>query len=275
MQLESLKRIAASPYTVAVVFFLFFIALYLHFYMKAATSQIEMADQSYLKGERSQTVAERKTEFNNALESYLKLEEKYDPQHGNGKLYYNIGNAYFQLQEYPMAILYYYKALNLSPNTSRIEHNLNIALSKLDLKPIPKTSTLQNLFFFYNRLSLPARFQIFFFLALIAIAAFSIYLWTALSRFKLIGFCFTGLASLMLLGFIYGYFFEYPQGVVVKSTFLSRGAGPFFSKVVDEPLRAGNKVVIYQSEEEGHWLKIEDAKGNMGYVPYESVRFIF
>lgn len=274
-QLESLKRIAASPYSVATAFFIFFVAVYLHFYFSAAGTQIQNADQSYLQGERSQTVAERKAEFNKALETYLKMEESYDPSFGNGKFYYNIGNTYFQLQEYPLAILYYYKALRLSPGNPRASHNLDVALAKLDLKPAVHTSTLRNLFFFYYRLSLPVRLQFFFFLALIAFGAFSVHLWYPSMRWKIAGGIFGVLAATMLLGFAYGYFFENSEAVVMKSTFLYRGAGNYFTKVVEEPLRAGNKVVVYQSEDDGRWFKVEDAQGNMGYVPYESLRLIF
>lgn len=275
MQLETFKRFAASPYTVATAFFLFFVIVYLNFYFKAAGSQIELADQNYLQGERATTVAERKASFNKALDIYLKIDEKYDPQYGNGKLYYNIANTYFQLQEYPLAVLYYYKALRLSPDTSKIEHNLDVALAKLDLKPPREKSTLQNLFFFYFHYSLPTRLQIFFFLALFAFIAFSLNLWRPSIRFKAAGIGFSILASVMLLGFAFGYLFENSQGVVVKSTFLHKGAGEYFSKVVEEPLRAGNKVVIFHSEDEGRWLKVEDSEGNMGYIPYDNLRVIF
>lgn len=275
MQLETLKRLVTSPYTVTTAFFIFFVIFYLHHYFQTASSQIEFADQSYLQGERSQTVSERKADFNKALDIYLKVEEKYHPHYGNGKLYYNVGNTYFQLQEYPLAILYYYKALYLNPNMSRATYNLNAALAKLNLQPAPKSSTLQNIFFFYHAWALPVRLQIFFFLSLIALAAFSFYLWMTSWWMKVVGIVFSALAGVMLFGFAYGYLFEYSEAVVMKSVFLHRGAGQYFTNVTEEPLRAGNKIVVYQSEDEGKWLKVEDSQGNMGYIPYDTVRFVF
>lgn len=45
-------------------------------------------------------------------------------------LYYNLGNAYFKSNELPKAILYYEKALLLSPNDKDIQYNLAFANSQ-------------------------------------------------------------------------------------------------------------------------------------------------
>lgn len=42
-------------------------------------------------------------------------------------LYYNMGNTYYKMKSYPMAILYYEKALKLEPGNEDIRTNLEIA----------------------------------------------------------------------------------------------------------------------------------------------------
>lgn len=42
-------------------------------------------------------------------------------------LYYNIGNSYYRLEEYPLAILYYEKALKLDPSMENARFNLELA----------------------------------------------------------------------------------------------------------------------------------------------------
>ncbi len=42
-------------------------------------------------------------------------------------VYYNVGNTYYELKEYPLAILYYYKALKWDPNCNECKHNLGLA----------------------------------------------------------------------------------------------------------------------------------------------------
>ena len=46
-------------------------------------------------------------------------------------LYYNLGNAYFRNNETTLAILYYEKALKLSPNNEDIKHNIEVINNKL------------------------------------------------------------------------------------------------------------------------------------------------
>lgn len=46
-------------------------------------------------------------------------------------LYYNLGNAYFRNNQLPEAVLYYEKALKLSPNDEDIRHNIGVVNSKL------------------------------------------------------------------------------------------------------------------------------------------------
>lgn len=47
----------------------------------------------------------------------------------SAELYYNLGNAYFKMNELPKAILNYEKALLLSPNDKDIQYNLAFACS--------------------------------------------------------------------------------------------------------------------------------------------------
>ena len=48
----------------------------------------------------------------------------------NASIYYNLGNCYFQLKDYTLAILYYEKALKIAPNNEAIQHNLHLANQK-------------------------------------------------------------------------------------------------------------------------------------------------
>lgn len=63
-------------------------------------------------------------EYEKALESYLELESR---EGVSASLYYNIGNCYFKLGELAESIIYYNRALRLSPSNSDIEHNLSVA----------------------------------------------------------------------------------------------------------------------------------------------------
>jgi tetratricopeptide (TPR) repeat protein len=48
-------------------------------------------------------------------------------KHENASIYYNLGNCYYHLQEYPKSILYLEKAKKNAPADKSIEHNLMLA----------------------------------------------------------------------------------------------------------------------------------------------------
>ena len=56
-------------------------------------------------------------------------------------LYYNMGNAYYKMREYPMAIYCYEKALKLDPSNDDVRTNLDIAnLAIVDkIEPVPQS----------------------------------------------------------------------------------------------------------------------------------------
>lgn len=74
----------------------------------------------------------------------IKLYEKIlDQGYESYALYYNLGNAYYRSNETTEAILYYEKALKLSPNNDDIKHNIEVINSKLT----DKVETVPELFY--------------------------------------------------------------------------------------------------------------------------------
>ena len=47
--------------------------------------------------------------------------------YSSAELYYNLGNTYYKMGNYPMSILYYEKSLKLDPNNEETKHNIGIA----------------------------------------------------------------------------------------------------------------------------------------------------
>ncbi len=79
--------------------------------------------------------------YDKAVETYEKLVQS---GYEGTSLYYNLGNAYYRTGKVGYAILYYEKALKLSPGDDDIIHNLNIA----NLKIIDKVESLPEFFLF-------------------------------------------------------------------------------------------------------------------------------
>jgi tetratricopeptide (TPR) repeat protein len=79
----------------------------------------------------------REGAYDKAIEEYKKL---VDEGYVGTSLFYNLGNANYRIGKIGYAILYYEKALELSPSDEDVKHNLDFAhLSTVDrIQPLPR-----------------------------------------------------------------------------------------------------------------------------------------
>lgn len=248
------------------------IAIYFlaHGFRYKKSQWMKEAKTEYLRGERGKTVFDRQEAFNSALKSYLELEKQISSPFGKGKVYYNIGNSYYQLGEYPMAVYYYYRAKLLLPREEGIRQNLDLALKKLNLP----SARSENVFFIHTMLSLPEKLTLFGFSLLILTFLFSIHLWIPNSKLfyatVIVGF-FTAVLCLSLL---YSRFIAPTEGVIVKAASLYRDAGMQYAKVAERPIQPGIKVEVLDQRDQGRWIKIYSPEGIPGFVKQSSIRLI-
>ena len=75
--------------------------------------------------------------YEDAVTHYSKILEN---DFESGELYFNLGNAYYKLEEIGKSIYYYEKALNFIEGDEALEQNLQIAQLKIidKIEPIPK-----------------------------------------------------------------------------------------------------------------------------------------
>lgn len=238
------------------------------------TPLLSEANVSYVEGEKAGNQAERKEKYNRALQAYSSLEDQYHPIMGNGKLYYNLANAFYQVEAYPWAILNYYKAAALSPRNERIQPNLKLAMSKLNLPFTEETSSFEPLSSFHTKLSIPERIQVFCVFTALAFLLFSLYLWTEHYYWRLMGMIFACLTGVMLISLSYSYYLAPLEGVIVRSTLLYRDAGTQYAPVSEDPAPSGQKIRILDTLYNGRWLKVQTPTGTVGFVPSETLRLI-
>jgi len=271
-----MKKLLRDPFILIIAGILLWIAFHFvnMFWNQETTSLMNGAQKSYEQAENETNAVKRKAAFNHSLESFLALEKKYSPTMGNGKLYYDIGNNFFQLEEYPWAILYFDKAAVLRPRDDRVEQNLLAAQSKLQIAPKKEDSPIKKVFFFHNYLSIPERLQLFVALGIVALLFASLYLWLDNRWSNWLMEIFLGLGTILLLSLAYSYYFSPVEAVLVKSSALYRDAGEQYAKVKEEPVASGNKVTVLDQTDSGKWMKVQTSDGSVGYIPYEAVRII-
>lgn len=231
---------------------------------------INKSYDAYVKGETATTLEERSRFFNEALSYYTQLERP----NSTGELLCNIGNCYYQLSEYPWAILYYNRALIKLPREEKIKNNLAAAENKAGVSVVKNTTLTQLLLFFHTSFSVEERVKFSLIASIMILGIFSLAIWSRTTAFYKLGIWIALVGSLFLGSILTTLFFSPVNCVCIKSTPLFRDAGAQYSHILEKPILAGSVLKVNGSTEKGDWLKIELPNGVKGYVPGESVRII-
>jgi Uncharacterized protein conserved in bacteria len=187
-------------------------------------------------------------------------------------LLFNIGNTYFKMKNYPMAILNYEKALKLDPTNKEIKQNLAIANALITdkIEPMPVfflTKWWRNI---GNQLSAngwaSASLKLFGLLLVLLFVYF-----TARTRgVRKVSFFTSILVIILFVCSIifayqkYQYFNEHNEAIVMTPTITVKSS-PSSSGVDLFVLHEGTKVEIMDKAD--NWDKIKIADGSVGWMP--------
>lgn len=235
-----------------------------------------------LAGNAQQDLVSQGDSAYNAKE-YLAASEKYelvlDQGFESAELYYNLGNAYFNMNKLPEAILNYERARVLAPRDPDINFNLNIANSMIP----DKIEVVPEIFYVEWWKMLRDSFNLHSW-AIISLIVFTIFVCCAaiffLSQsiiFRKLAF-WTGLALIISGSAIFSISFtkyniqsNHLEAIVFDPTITVKSSPNKLGKdlfVIHE----GTKVYIL--EEFNDWANIRIANGSTGWMPLSSVRRI-
>lgn len=186
-------------------------------------------------------------------------------------LYYNMGNTYYKMKQYPMSILYYEKALKLNPGDEDIRTNLEIA----NLAVVDKINVLPQSFFARGwnttKSSLSADGWALF--SVVAFALFLLCLFAFLmarrTGWRKLGF-FAGLILLVCLAFSVVFAVDNYQDLkhqdeaIVMTPTTTVKSSPSENSVDLFVLHEGAKVRIMDTSK--GWNKIKIADGSVGWL---------
>ncbi len=214
--------------------------------------------------------------YTNAVDDYLQvIKNGYE----SPEVYYNLGNAYFKLNDYPSAILYYEKAKKLAPDDEDINYNLKVVNTKIvdKIEPLPELFLKRWWKSFYNVmnsttwawLTIISFIAFFFFLSFyllsnkIVIRKFSFYLGILAVFITILSF---------VLGFEkYNAEHNQKEAIVFVPT-LTVKSSPSESSVDLFVIHEGAKVKIV--DKVGRWYEIRIANGSVGWLPVDAVKKI-
>jgi len=214
-----------------------------------------------------------KAKYKEAAEKYRKV---LDAGYQSATLYFNLGNAYYKLEEMPLAILNYEKALNISPGDLDVKLNLQLA----NLKITDKIDTVPD--FFLSQwwrsvvflCSIHALAVATVILGLIGFSLLIAYLFLVpvlpkkIAFFSALFLLFVGLFTFILAAVQSHYLNAQQQAIVMNASVDAKGSPDTGSKTLFV-IHAGLKVSIRQSDED--WIKVELPNGNLGWVKQSDV----
>jgi len=214
--------------------------------------------------------------FDEALDVWTSL---YKTGYRSAELNYNIGNAYFKMNNIPGSILYYERANLLKPADEDIKYNLQIARTLV----VDRLEEIPELFFvrLYNFISLLMSSNTW---ARISIATFilclfllSLYFYSSKYRLKVLGFwlalfmIIVSLSSLALTirnkNLVYD-----SREAIIFSPLVNGKSSPDNSGTDLFLLHEGTKVTV--EDEVGEWYEVRLSDGNKGWIPSNSLEII-
>ena len=195
----------------------------------------------------------------------------------NGKLFYNIGNAYFRAGDIGRAILNYRRAQLYIPDDANVAQNLSYARSsRADaFQEKQETQVLKTLLFWHYDLSPRLR-------SLILVIAWGLF-WVA-AAIRLLRrswaprplLAATGVVALLFLGSLVaaatGTARRQPGVILAEQVIARKGDGISYEPSFKEPLHAGTEFVL--AEARGDWCHIELPDGRRCWIPADSAGLV-
>lgn len=192
------------------------------------------------------------------------------------ELYYNLGNAYFRLNEIPKSILNYERALQIKPHHSDTHYNLKLA-NQRTLDQISATPPFFLIQWWIDwRGLLSSTVWSILSILMMAIGITNIVVWLLGKSRKsrkfgfLIGFSALALSILLVLTAWQRYTYEQDSNMAIlfaKEYHLKSGADDSSPSVL--LLHEGTKVELL--DEIGLWSKVRLPNGEQGWLPIESL----
>jgi tetratricopeptide (TPR) repeat protein len=250
----------------------YLLTIFFVFSFVAATFAQEKSDVRFSKGVAQFTAGD----FKGALNYWTDL---YNTGYRSANLAYNIGNAYFKLNNIPSAILFYERAYLLDPADENINYNLQIARTLI----VDRFNEIPELFFvkWYHFIALSmqtntwARISIISFI--LSLLLLSVYLYSKNYRYKLIGFwsaIFLIVLSASSLNFSItnkNLVFDSHKAIITNPA-VSGKSSPDSSGTDLFVLHEGTKVSV--EDHVGDWYDIRLSDGNKGWVPGSALSII-
>lgn len=210
----------------------------------------------------------------------------------NFALFYNLGNCYFRLQSYGLALTYYRKAQRLQPNHLNLLHNVHLIFQRLG-KAEPRDNVRVKFLFWYYLLNLKQIFYVVVIFTSLFLFFWAVYIRRSTRGLRGLKWPLAALATLsVVLWFSLGIKLYQErvitQGVITQNIVTARsGYGdqfePLFKLTVADEVKVKEKLEVTTPNGKQMWLKVEAILTNkdgktktrkQGWIPAQALHTI-
>jgi tetratricopeptide (TPR) repeat protein len=214
--------------------------------------------------------------YQQAIDCYLKVVKAgfEAPQ-----LYYNLGNAYYKLNDYPSAILYFEKAKRLRPGDEDIIFNLKVANTKITDKidAIPEFFLVRWYKGLLNIFSFNTWAILGIILLVVFLGIFTLYLFSTTLKIRKLAFWFSALPFILTILF---FIFAQTQfsslnnttEAIIFSPSVTAKSTPDANSTDLFVIHEGTKVKV--TDNVGEWSEIKIENGSKGWVSTSTFKVI-
>ena len=195
----------------------------------------------------------------------------------NGKLFYNIGNTYFRMEDVGNAILNYRRAELYMPSDVNLMRNLHYAQARRvdSFEEQQSTRILKTLFFWHYDFSAKTRGILF------GVTFAFLWLFSTVRLFIkrpylnwLIGAC--AILSFFLFGSLMADYVQArvvkPGVIVAREVVARKGDSKTYEPTFKQPLHAGTEFVM--KDDRGSWMQVELTDGKRCWLPSDIVKLV-
>ena len=195
----------------------------------------------------------------------------------NGRLEYNLGNCYLQMDDIGRALIHYRRAERLIPRDPLLADNIKEAQSRCltPIQPARRSALLQSVFFWHYQTSFAGRcaFGLLMYVAFWLLLAFRS---VARKRAATVGAVMAGVLALTAAGSVayerWSLRSAAPGVITSMDVIVYKGPGPGYQRQFEQPLQPGVEFVL--KEPRGDWWNVELLDGNSGWIRKETAALV-
>ncbi len=195
----------------------------------------------------------------------------------NGKLYYNLGNIWYQRGDLGRALVHYLRAEQFMPHNVQLQQNLAfVRAQRTDAFEVSeKRKLLETLFFWHYDISSHTRLRLFggAFILIWVLATIRLF-WKRRELTLAAGACAVVAGLLFFsLSLEASQYRNNPRGVVVADEVVARkGDGETYQPSFSDPLHAGTEFTV--TEDRGSWLHITLPDERTCWIPRSAMALV-